>query len=60
MRTMTYKQLNQDQQARTYENFKRLCQNEAPAIQVGTFEEYHDEQLALDLTFDMDTLECLG
>lgn len=60
MKTMTYKQLNQDQQKQTYENFAELCAGESPVIQFGTFEEYHDEQLALDLAFDADTLECLG
>ncbi len=56
----TYKQLNRDQQKQTYENFAELCAGEIPAIQFGTFEEYHAEQLALDLTFDADTLEVLG
>ena len=60
MRTLTYRQLNQDQQKHTYENFTELCASQIPAIPFGDFEEYHDEQLALDLTFDADTLACLG
>lgn len=59
MKTVTYRQLTPEQQKETYANFVKICKEEN-YMSFGNFEEYHDEQLALDLDFDAETLECIG
>jgi hypothetical protein len=59
MTTLTYRELTPNQQRVTYQNFVRICKQENYTA-FGNFEEYHDEQIALDLDFDAETLECIG
>lgn len=60
MAVKTYRELNADEQRKTFDNYQSLCEQHPELTPFTSFEEYDKEQRNLDLDFDADTLECLG
>ena len=54
-----YSELTMGERLITFENWQAIClEEDIPPY--DSFEEYDKEQLLLDLTFDVETLECIG
>lgn len=60
MAVKTYRELSADEQRKTFDNYQSMCGQHPEMIPFASFEEYDREQRFLDMTFDADTLECLG
>lgn len=56
----TYTELTAEEKRQTYDNWQALCVEYGELTLCGSFEEYDKEQRLLDLTFDEETLECIG
>lgn len=55
-----YTDLTPAEQRQTYENYQHVCKMDENFVPFNSFEEYHKEQIFLEMAFDADTLECLG
>lgn len=57
---VTYRQLSEEARRITFDKYNALCDDNPEFFRFGSFEEYDDEQELIDMSFDLETLECIG